>query len=121
MPDTLTRDIQSLCRLIDAGDDSVLPILADALEETGRPHGGLRDTDRLPRAQYGYFSSEGILVNLSSPEWHWDNGRPSRHRYSVGRRQFLRLRGGECRYGDSRAYPTRSAAFLALAAALSGQ
>lgn len=33
---TTTDTITSLCAAIDAGDDSLLPLLADALEDAGR-------------------------------------------------------------------------------------
>lgn len=35
MTGTLSPTVTSLCRAIDDGDDSVLPILADALEDAG--------------------------------------------------------------------------------------
>jgi hypothetical protein len=44
-----TLTIDALCELIDAGDDSSLPILADALEEAGDARAaGLRDRNYCP-------------------------------------------------------------------------
>lgn len=114
---TLTTDIAALCRAIDDGDDACLPILADALEEAG-------DARMLMvRA-----------VTTASDPWNW----PAKPRWFVGAEKgevgwkpypagltgctlsseiFSRLRGGR-EIESGRVYPTRSAAFLALAEAL---
>lgn len=92
MTDTLTPDVALLCAALDGGHDPL-------------------------RSSSGWLWAE-------AGESLWPDGRP---RYVLGADLFARLRGGE-RCGLARdhtrtvaaaVYPTRSAAFLALAEALS--
>ena len=85
-----TPDVLALCQAIDEGDDSALPALADALEEMDDPRAaGLR------------VAADGTEIVHIIGSWggyyYWQRG----HTFA----------GAD--------YPTRSAAFLALAAALS--
>lgn len=111
---TLDHDIQALCRAIDAGDDGVLPILADALEEAGDSRGaGLRYAVLLgkrPRwklANWGWWASNRRGGDLGS-----------RIAWRVANRLPSRWAGVTVPGYASYNYRTRSAAFLALAAAL---
>jgi len=105
---TLTRDIRLLCQAIDAGDDTTLAPLADALEEIGCRAGVIRaKTPR--RNSYG---------------WCWWRASPPADLYDISlspgtltRYRFARLSGGGNRK-SFKVYPTRSAALLALAEAL---
>lgn len=110
----LSRDLAALTAAIDAGDDIALPMLADVLEEMGDARAaGLR------------------RVGNRSPGWerhavgrlHWWQRAPSK-RYlrilcTVPAKTFARLQT-EPKYvaGELRYYRARTAAFLALAAAL---
>lgn len=118
---TMTPDILALCAAIDAGDDTALLALADALEEAGDPRAaGLRSVgDRWPAD-----------IRYGGPAWAFWGGSPSPSRdnawhdshlpaWQIGR--MLRAVGhaGEAMHtGVGVRYPTLSAAFLALAEAL---
>lgn len=116
-----TTDMAALCAVIDAGDDSALPILADLLEETGDPRAaGLRRLGRLRRKATPYRVAETRSSDAGC--WGWGpTSHPDavRHGYAVPIRVFRRLTTslgwGSRTY---RAHSSRSAAYLALAAAL---
>ena len=120
---TMTTEITHLLAALDAGDDSVLPILADALEEAGDPRAaGLRRVgDRRPWALWDRWrwlwgaldaglgapvTPESLAAVLEKPIWDRLQGdRP----------------GPEQGWSDSARfveYDTASAALLALAEAL---
>lgn len=151
---TTTQTITDLCALIDAGDDSLLPILADALEDAGDGRAaGLRmfawksatgDPDYTPAAvdfeRRGTPTPSGNLYHINmaaSPhrrgEAIWWEGREGYTAHCLVRAVFARLPNppsdwyvrDACRhryvYGSEfggMIFPTRSAAYLALAAAL---
>lgn len=106
--------IRSLLAAIDAGDDEVLPILADALEEDGDGRAaGLRHkwSRRLTPAPQ----------NARPENWGWKRIKTSGacvrpHHVETG--IWERLQGATIRGGQWKWWPTRSGAFLALAAAL---
>lgn len=114
MPDTLTPPAYLLAA-IDEGDDIALPILADWLEEAGDARAGhVREEGELnpPRQQEG-----GAVYLRSAVE-------PSRAGGWLPHSFFPRLAGGVLLapspgQPERRLYPTRSAALLALAEALS--
>lgn len=141
---THTDTIAGLCAALDAGDDAVLPILADALEEAGEDGlaAGLR-----PRKAYGILWAIRDFIPAAGhhprgePEWLILDPRSvystDLGRACVGVGTYLRLSRLTPRRGRNRtrthlavlpdgtletvrgiAYPTRSAAYLALAAAL---
>lgn len=134
---TTDHDLVALCAAIDAGDDSALPVLADLLEERGDPRAvGLRRFAHRPAtdpecAPDGRHESRCVPSGTKNYRgdgvvwWRASPGRPSSH--SLVADVFDRLKGGttlghrhnraSC-YGERRMYPTRSAALLALAAAL---
>ncbi len=114
--DTLSRDIAHLMAAIDAGDDTALPALADALEEAGSPMAeGLREAvttaavspagpapyswHALASVARGRTVGERLLATLPE-DWH----------------DRMRARHGNV--ANWSGYPTRSAAYLALAEAL---
>lgn len=108
------RDITALRAAIDQGDDTVLPFLADALEDAGDPRtAGLRRALRLgfkPEAGWGHWRVSR-------------NARPKRAQGRVSYEEFARLREGDLHTVGAamwREFPTRSAAYLALADALVG-
>lgn len=109
---TLESAITGLCLAIDEGDDTLLPILADALEDADDPRAaGLREIIRL-RKRPPKFQLPGGAVAFG-----WQNG--SGHEWSVGGECWSRLRmSWDHIWGDWLIWWTRSAAFLALAAAL---
>lgn len=113
----IATDIDALCAAIDAGDDSALPILADALEEAGDArHAGLRRVPLTPRKE-----CDGRYVWWADHRGtDWDTRIV---RDAIPRAVWERLEGGEetCRNHSppGMSFPTRSAAYLALAEALS--
>lgn len=120
MTTTLTPDILILCAAIDAGDDSLLPALTDVLKRAG-------DSRATPLAMLGVLrirQHSDRALPVRSPRqvgdvWVW---RRFGHTFdNVVESIFWRLEGWIPGYGNTqleRAYPTRSAAFLALAEAL---
>jgi hypothetical protein len=110
---TDTADLDAMLAALDDGDDSVLPLVADWLEEAGDQRAaGLRG---MPRT--GYLPERVVLPGrLAMHGWQLSYG----HRHSIG----VALAGkldrvdGVLHYGDWRLFPSRSAAVLALAAAL---
>lgn len=110
---TLDDTIRGLCAALDAGDDRVLPILADALEDAGDGRAaGLRGD--LPRPVLSTGHGRAYWV------W-WRRDAPCRPNQGVIRvATFFHLRGMvRWNFGAGWAYyDTRSAAYLALAAAL---
>ena len=116
---TMADTIAALRAAIDAGDDSALPILADAMEEAGegRLAAGLRhvrDSCYRPYGSQGgwswYYTDPGES-RRGPPGW------PPLHGYEVDLWGLAR----RWMWGWSPHYPTRSAAFLALAEALAGE
>jgi hypothetical protein len=118
----LTPDALALLAALDAGDDGVLPILADLFEEAGDGRAaGLRRLAGRYRPAWAYRPG-GVAgggwrrANRLAPDaaphalpgYLWD-ALPE-----CGR--WLEYAGGEAWYK----YPTRSATFLALAEALAG-
>jgi hypothetical protein len=127
----LEQSIAGLCAAIDAGDDSVLPILADALEDAGDPRAdGLRLVgDRQPERNTWIANIDADApLQEGSPLWLWRRTRPLRaragHPERLAPRLFERLPHPASNYvaqlgrDHVRPYPTRSAAYLALGAAL---
>lgn len=114
----ITTDHTALLAAIDAGDDSALPTLADLLEERGEVRAaGLRSLIGSGR-QPGRYSERPV----SSP-WYWSAAEAARQTpEEIPWHAMGLLRGvGWDRYEDGVwwvCYPTRSAAFLALARAL---
>lgn len=113
----LSDTIRGLCARIDGGDDEVLPILADALADAGDVReAGLRESLRRGHNPRPIAIANLILGVVET--WHeWDAT-------LVARALLDRLEGGNTCWladnydGRSEAYPTRSAAYLALAFAL---
>ena len=109
--------IAAMCRQVDDGDDGVLPILADALEEVGDQRlAGLRLALQRQKSP-----SVGAAIPPDPPPAAWE---PVSHWHPEYEPGVLRLEvfarlGGEESMGY-KWYPTRSAAFLALAQALIG-
>ncbi len=115
--------IERLCAAIDLGDDSVLPILADALEEAGDRRGGTPQWREggaigwLARSRYQPQHSGGRYGWVEVPEEFRACGADGTL-YPV---LFGRLSGGVLEIDEGlgvRHYATRSAAYLALAHAL---
>jgi hypothetical protein len=111
---TATDTLAALCAALDAGDDSVLPVLADALDDADDPAaGGLRRVGaRRPRH----------WTSLGQQEYHWYSDRRGEGSADeVAHETFVLLLPPGERDGASytkAGYPTRSAALLALAVAL---
>jgi hypothetical protein len=109
MTTDLSRDIAHLRQLIDDGDDTALPILADAMEEAGDPRAdGLRLVgDRKP------------LVTGWATWYHDANGNDGVSALPY-RRVWLRIETRRAAYvSDSCiSFRSRSIAYLALAEAL---
>jgi hypothetical protein len=96
--------VLALCSAIDAGDDSALPILADALEEAGDPRA---DGVRL------------VVAGRYEPARNWtefDDEAGAIPAALFGR--AIRLRLHRVWTGSTLHYDDRSAAYLALAEAL---
>lgn len=111
--------IAALCAAVDAGDDAVLPILADALEEAG--------DGRAAKLRLAPHLYRPLAVWRGEHEWAWvcgSEGLGGCWSGETGRTLFRRLKGGRLipRGGAyrraERVYPTRSAAYLALSLAL---
>lgn len=101
----------ALCAALDAGDDTALPILADALEEADSPlSAGLR---AIPPDARPLHSLDRTWRWFSAGWWEDD-------RSTVAEAVFNRLPAGSPG-ATWRDYPTRSAAFLAIAEALTAQ
>lgn len=99
--------IASLRAAIDAGDYSVLPILADALEDNGDTRAvGLRECIRREKRPDLFGAPGGMLLH----GWQLGYG----HAWTIGYTTLI----GDIHYGDWYLYPTCSAAYLALAEAL---
>jgi hypothetical protein len=123
---TATDTIAALCRAVDKGDGSVLPILADALADDDDPRAeGLREAaaHAVPRSDYGRWTWQ---ESVSSDPAAWHEVRNE----VVPAAVYARLSGGRVRNRRSyvgrngwvvanRNYRSRSAAYLALAEALS--
>ncbi len=116
----LALDIAALCAAIDAGDDAVLPILADALEEAGDALAvGLRLA-----AEYAGLLGCNDPDSRRQPEWGWydidfaDSSTEDALWCRLWHAAPCHILGSE---GDASMtlHPTRSLAFLALAEALS--
>ncbi len=111
----MSDTIAALCAAIDAGDDAVLPILADAMEEVGSQTDSLRDIARRHKP---------AAVKLHVTLYGWQNGYGHAHSigqyYGDGRRIFESLDRARnvTRYGDWFLFPNRSAAYLILAVAM---
>ena len=113
----LSSDIAQLCLVIDAGDDSALPALADALEEAGDARAAGMRHDIVP-SHWGREASFSCGCH-----------RCPAHQGSVPLETYARLPGvipeWERIHADGQvagnlvSYPTRSEAYLALAEALS--
>ncbi len=110
---TDTKDIRNLCALIDQGDDAALPLLADAMEEAGDPRAAI-----LRGPPYiGHYIPVPADLCAWRETWYY----PDRQ---DGGRLAMKLRdlgGVPCilpHIGGATAFHSRSAAFLALAAAL---
>lgn len=108
--------VRALCAALDAGDDLALPVLADALEECSedRLASGLRQLGGQPNRRQcrpAIWGEQGFVMACGYDGSGW--ARPE---------LYSRLAGGQdgLVHGTypARFYPTRSAAYLALAAAL---
>jgi hypothetical protein len=115
MAGSLTRDLQALYAALDSGDDSVLPILADALEESGDP---------LAASMRGSFLHKRPELVLPNPgadcRWGWQIGYGQRHNVARNNKKVLAalsLHLLQTRWGDWFLFPTRSWAYMALAEA----
>lgn len=125
---TATDTIDALLRVIDAGDDGAILPLADLLEEAGdgRAAGLRRVGRRLPRRVKTLTVNWSGRRPVNAEKWQWEppplrGAGPLPHH--LPRAVFDRLPPLDVpgRKGSpSMLYPTRSAAFLALAAALAG-
>lgn len=124
---TLDADIAALLAALDEGDDSVLAILADALEEAGDPRSsGVRlvpESGRTPASvappqawKWTRYHAECVVWRDTLAPEVFDRLTPG----SGAGRSCARARaaGHGLLVVDSREYVTRSAAILALAAAL---
>jgi len=114
---TTADTITGLLAAIDAGDDALLPILADALEDVADARAaGLRlISDRRPHV--GLSTGDGGVL--------WSRGcvyaRVFAPRSQLPDAVYDRLKGGRIRRRidwPTRLYPTRTAAYFTLAAAL---
>ncbi len=109
---------------MDAGDDSVLPLLADELEWAGDPRAdGLRLITHRPACIFtGGPRKCGWISELTLPTEEARQSAPSRELYRrLGRRSRSQTwidSNGTLRTVWAVSYPTRHAAFLALAQAL---
>ncbi len=121
---TTIHDIAALCAAIDDGDDSALPILADALEEAGDPRaGGLRKCPPLFRwdmdGMFGWWYLPFLVENYPEDRFGW-----SEHSVTAEQAEALRLAGHppyQATTGETtcvRCWRTYSAAYLALAEVL---
>ena len=125
---TTTEDITRLCAAIDGGDDSALPILADALEEAGDPRapGLRRAVGRCPKKITPEIGAE-CDEEFGWAGWHRGPNRP----HLVEPAQLRAVSRVAARYGGMMAdrgmlnhpirtvvFRLRSAAFLALAEAI---
>jgi hypothetical protein len=112
---TIADDIEALCCAIDTGDDTCLPILADAMEEAGDARTrGMRSVCVVHPAK------QPLLL---CGWWCWEKQNPRRDFlfHHLIARDFDRLPPREAvgrKGATAMAYATRSAAFLALAEAL---
>lgn len=141
---TLTADIAALCAAIDQGDDEALPALADAMEDAGDPRAAAirRMTAHGPRWERDYRPAKCEADRTHARRngrdgWGWLSdeymtpGGVMSARVDVA--VYRRLAGRGCtpfaRHGGpdnvaflhsvrAKVYPTRSAAYLALAEAL---
>jgi len=117
---THTADLNRLLAALDAGDDSVLPVLADLLEEQGdRRAAGLR---RLPAAPSGLPGRQAHFVKLTARMEEIRAADATAWTQALRPDLFTALTGAThctCGKGTEWAdFPSRSAAFLALAEAL---
>lgn len=123
MTDTLTFDALALCAAIDGGDDTALPILADWLEEAGDARAaGMRLAGRhRPQLLHPPFlrSASDLYCWLPPDERPDRNLLPCVLPAHVYARLMPPATSRLSHRVLARAYPTRSAAFLALAEALS--
>ncbi len=116
---THTADITALCRALDRGEDDVLPILADALEEAGD---GLADAVRTV-AEWALLEHPGMPCQPHDRggSWYWsrrsDTPYPARPDV-IADDIYDHLTGGRLHSTFARSYASRSAALLALAEAL---
>ena len=106
-------DYDHLIAAIDAGDDSAIAALADLMEERGDPLAAPLRVVIAGRYRPG--------TGESGRAW-WTRGRrySSEYRDRVTNKAFRRLAGEEVTDSRSRFFPSRSAAYLALAGALVG-
>lgn len=120
---TTTDDIAALRAALDAGDDGVLPVLADALEEAGdaRAAGLRRIGDRRPLDTWDPMDTwarrHGWLLENCPGVCFGKHTAPAQLPAKVFRRMLRRTAKIVSPRVDYY-YPTRSAAYLALATAL---
>lgn len=138
----ITADVRRLCVAIDDGDDSVLGVLADALEESGDPQAaGLRKAIKLNHCptRFAFHSNQDGGLKW---RWGWINASACRRPPLIGSNRLVGLAdrailftlfyarlpgkaGPRSWAPDERLYPisakvyqSRSMAYLALAKAL---
>ncbi len=109
-----TADITALRAAIDAGDDSALPALSDALEEADDPRAaGVR---RIPLRPAKVYTGRYVWW----ADYHGTDWGTRVVQDAIPRAVWERLEGGKETWrngGPGMSYPTRSAAYLALAEA----
>lgn len=116
---SITPDITALCAALDAGDDSALGPLADALEEAGDP----RAAGMPPAIDAWRDTRPDWNDGPDETRWGWWEECDDSHaggwaQYAIlTRSEFAALPGQESR-PHWKGYPSRSAAYLALAEAL---
>ena len=114
MTTTLPRHVAGLLAAVDAGDDAVIPVLADALEEMNDPRAaGLRQIMTI---------GIGIIQTAPGGACVWTEGITLGEAAYLLRRQY----SGHTTYSTDHTgawvhFDTRSAAYLALVAALIGE
>lgn len=114
-------NFEAICAAIDAGEDSALPYLTDWLEEHGDPRAKeMRDIARLALSgSPDYTQTRDDNSWIAHPAEGVRNNYPTAHRLAWDVWLKLPGRGDGQWAGKKSSYPTRSAAFLALAEALS--
>jgi hypothetical protein len=108
----VSADALALLAAIDEGHDDCLPILADLLEEAG----DARATYWMRQPNH---AAPILHAMTAEPRWGWLKGCWANGRAGLGESVYDLLAGWS-EYGGrgGRYYPTRSAAYLALAEAL---
>lgn len=110
--------LQALLMAVDAGDDTVLPQVADLLEEQGDARAaGMRELLRIK-----WRPVRKLAASVAVWVWEKVSQRQDALPFHLPKQVFNALlpKGAPREGAVAMAYPTRSLAFLALAAALAG-